>query len=294
MRNFILGTDWWTDCDDAVAMRILTRFIKSGKICLKGIAINACMEYSVRSVDGFLKLDGVCDIPIGIDCEATDFGGTPRYQKRLAEFSKRYKSNADAEDAVRMYRRLLAESEEPIEIIEIGYPQVLAAVIESGGDDISPESGIDLIKEKVSRFWVMAGKWDDNPGKENNFARNERSAKGSSIFCEKCPVPVIFLGWEVGVGVITGDELDKTDFLYDVLCDHGSQNGRMSWDPMLVLLAIIGDCDKAGYDTVNGVASVDAKTGENYFRVCEEGMHKYVVKKMPDEYYKKQINDLIK
>ena len=187
MRNFILGTDWWTDCDDAVAMRILTRFIKSGDICLKGIAINACMEYSVRSVDGFLKLDGVCDIPIGIDCEATDFGGTPRYQKRLAEFSKRYKSNADAEDAVRMYRRLLAESEEPIEIIEIGYPQVLAAVIESGGDDISPESGIDLIKEKVSRFWVMAGKWDENPGKENNFARNERSAKGSSIFCENVP-----------------------------------------------------------------------------------------------------------
>ena len=25
MRKFILGTDWWTDCDDAVAIRLLAR-----------------------------------------------------------------------------------------------------------------------------------------------------------------------------------------------------------------------------------------------------------------------------
>lgn len=40
MRNFILGTDWWTDCDDAVAVRILARAHKSGKICIKGIGVN--------------------------------------------------------------------------------------------------------------------------------------------------------------------------------------------------------------------------------------------------------------
>lgn len=34
MRNFILGTDWWTDCDDAVAVRLLTRYMKQGKIRL--------------------------------------------------------------------------------------------------------------------------------------------------------------------------------------------------------------------------------------------------------------------
>lgn len=30
MRNFILGTDWWTDCDDVVAIRILVRAHLSG------------------------------------------------------------------------------------------------------------------------------------------------------------------------------------------------------------------------------------------------------------------------
>ena len=54
MRTFILGTDWWTDCDDAVALRLLLRSVKAGKIRLAGIGINACMEHSVTSMDGFL------------------------------------------------------------------------------------------------------------------------------------------------------------------------------------------------------------------------------------------------
>lgn len=36
MRKFILGTDWWTDCDDAVAIRILARAHKLEKIKITG------------------------------------------------------------------------------------------------------------------------------------------------------------------------------------------------------------------------------------------------------------------
>ena len=293
MRNFILGTDWWTDCDDAVAIRILARAHKAGKINLQGIGINACMEYSVKSLDGFLHSEGIDDVPIGIDPEATDFGGIPPYQKRLAELPSKYTSNQDAQDAVKLYRRILADSNEPLEIIEIGYLQVIMNVIESKADDISPKTGLELIKEKVSKIWVMAGKWDEVNGKENNFVRNERSRIAGNIFCEKCPVPVTCLGWETGFDVITGDNLSKKDIPYNVLCDHGSENGRMSWDPMLVQMAIIGDEFAAGYDVVLGTASVDRHTGRNNFRACADGMHKYVIKNKPGEYYKNQINELI-
>ena len=293
MRNFILGTDWWTDCDDAVAVRILARAHKNGEICLKGIGINACMECSVKSLDAFMHSEGVEDIPVGIDLEATDFGRKPPYQERLSKLPSKYTSNSDAEDAVRLYRRILADSTEPIELIEIGYPQVLSNLLESQPDDISDKSGMELMKEKVPKIWMMAGKWDEPLGKENNFARSERSRKGGSIFCEKCPVPVTFLGFEVGVDVITGDNLKKDDVLYNVLCDHGSQNGRSSWDPMLVLLALIGDEAKSGYDTVVGVASVDAESGENTFIPNNSGMHKYVIKNKDNDYYKSQINKLI-
>ncbi len=292
-RKIILGTDWWTDCDDAVALRVLLRAHKEGKIILSGIGINAAMEYSVLSVDGFLNLEGVENIPIGIDLDATDYDGRPRYQKRLAESAVRYKRNEDVENAARLYRRILTESEDKVEIIEIGFMQVIASVLTSGADDISEKTGMELFREKVEKVWVMAGKWDEEGGWENNFALSERTAKASAILCEKCPVPMTFLGFEIGEMVVTGGKLGKDDFLYKVLCDHGSYKGRSSWDPMTVLMAIIGDEKAAGYDVVCGKARVDAATGKNYFTECAGGAHKYVIKSHPDSYYEDMINDII-
>jgi len=97
---------------------------------------------------------------------AVDFGGNPPYQWRLAEAFCPSVRNTDAEDAVRLYRRLLASEEGRLEIIEIGYPQVIADLLKSGADDISAKSGLELVAEKVSKFWVMAGKWDADGEKE--------------------------------------------------------------------------------------------------------------------------------
>ena len=251
------------------------------------------MPYSVASLTGFLKADGVENIPIGLDVEATDFGGNPPYQKGLAEKFGQGISNEDAPDAVRLYRKLLAGATEPVEIMEIGYPQVLAGVLQSGADDISEKSGMELFKEKVSKVWMMAGKWDADGEKENNFCRNHRSRKAGKLFCELCPVPVTFLGWEVGVGVITGSKLNKDDHLYQAMVDHGSPNGRYSWDPMLVLMAVLGDEEAAGYTCVKGTASVNEEDGSNIFVKDEKGNHQYVVKKYENSYYEEQVDALL-
>ena len=200
----------------------------------------------------------------------------------------------DAEDAVSLYRRLLATANSPVEIIEIGFLQAFAKLLESNADEISPLNGIELVKEKVKKVWVMAGKWDENNGIEHNFANNERSRHGGAVFCQKCPVPITFLGFEIGCDVITGDNLDENDHLYKTMCKQGSSHGRFSWDPMTALLAVIGDEEKAGYDTVCGKAFVDELTGANSFTVCAEGKHKYVIKKFDNDYYKTMINNIIK
>ncbi len=292
MRSFILGTDWWTDCDDAVAVRLLVRAIEEKKIQVLGVGINACMKYSVASLKAFLSAYGIDAIPIGIDQNATDFEGIPVYQKRLAECMPNV-TNADAEDAVRLYRRILAETSGKVEIIEIGFLQVIASVLQSKPDDISAKSGIELFEEKVSKVWVMAGKWDADGEKEHNFCNNTRSRIAGKTFCELCPVPVTFLGWEVGYGVITGNQLEHNDCLYTVMRDHGSENGRHSWDPMLVLMALIGDEEKAGYKTVTGTASVDAESGKNYFIRSDAGNHKFVIKQQENCFYEEQINRLL-
>lgn len=294
MRKFMIGTDWWTDCDDAVAMRLVCRAALDGEIRLEGVCLNACMEHSVASLDGFLAQEGMGDVPIGIDRAGTDFAGIPRYQKGLIGYTRRMHSNTEAEDGVRLYRRILAQADGKVEIIEIGFLQVIANLLESGADEFSEKTGLELVEDKVEKFWVMAGKWDEQGGREHNFTNNARSRKAGEVFCRLCPVPVTFLGWEIGNTVITGRSLAHDDVLYRLMCDHGSPNGRMSWDPMLALMALVGSEEKAGYGVVRGQARVDAETGANYFTQNDAGKQAYVVKKWEDARYAQLIDALVK
>ena len=291
MRKFIVGTDWWTDCDDTAAVRMLARAMKRGEIDIRGFVMNGCMEHSVQSLDGFLKYEGIGDIPIGLDREASDFGGRPPYQARLAGLGSR--KNGDAEEAVSLYRRLLAQAEGKAEIIEIGYPQALTNALMSGPDEISDKTGMELFREKVEKIWMMAGKWDEAEGRENNFARNDRARKAAHTFCEACPVPVTFLGWEIGADVISGKRLKKDDPLHLAFADHGSAQGRPSWDPMLIHLALTGDAEKAGYETVRGWAHVNEETGLNRFVKAADGPHEYVVRKMKPEWYEEILEGML-
>ncbi|MBQ7039118.1 MAG: nucleoside hydrolase [Clostridia bacterium] len=297
MRNFILGTDWWSDCDDVVALRLLCRAHKEKKINLLGIGINACMEYSAPSVEGFLNLENVKDVAVGIDLSPAKISGIEhaKYQKRLSASSKNIKSNSDAEDAVKMYRRLIAEADGAVEILEIGFLQVIAKALMSEPDEISPLSGIELFRKKVKKVWVMGGNWETDKGKEHNFINGMAAKRGASVLVKNCPVPITFLGFEIGFKVKTGgDILKKDDPLYLAMLDHGSEKGRWSWDPMLCMMALIGDEGKAGYNTICGTAKVNGNTGENSFVKNEKGLHKYVTFAKDYDFYANQINEYIK
>ena len=75
MRTFILGTDWGTDCDDVIAVRLLTRAAKEEKINLAAICINHCLDNSVASLDGFLTKEGINGVAIGLDKDITEGQG---------------------------------------------------------------------------------------------------------------------------------------------------------------------------------------------------------------------------
>ena len=290
MRHLLLGTDWGEDCDDAVAVRYLARKHKAGEIDLCGIGINTRFDASIPSMMAFLEGEGV-SVPVGIDRTCPELCGRITYQRGLAARRPDVR-NDDAEDAVRLYRQILVQTDEPVEIMEIGFLQVIAAALESGADEISPLSGIELFHEKVAHVWVMGGRWDVDGGKEYNFSRDAEACRAAATLTAKCPVPMTFLGWEVGATVITGSKLPEGDLLRAVLTDYGSPKGRMSWDPMLVHLAVIGDPERAGYTTVSGRASVDPETGVNHFAVGQ-GSHRYVIKAREDAYYAEEIDRVI-
>ena len=294
MKHFILDTDWFSDCDDALAVRILANLHRQGKIKVDGIVINASTEYAVPALSAFLQYSKVTDIPIALDKTADDFRGEARYQKCLASLPSLLKCNDNAENPLMLYRRILSKTTDKIHILEIGFLQVLARLLQSQPDEISPLSGLDLIKEKVAGFWVMGGNWSDaSGGKEHNFCNNQRASCAASYFCRVCPVPVTFLGFEIGNTVISGTKLRNEDPLKRAMIDCGYPNGRCSWDPMLVLLGVSGDLESAGYRPVYGQATVDPDTGWNYFTEDSNGIQRYVIKTKTDSWYANLIDQYV-
>ncbi|MBQ7637763.1 MAG: hypothetical protein IJS90_02565 [Clostridia bacterium] len=289
--NIIHGTDWWTDCDDITALRVLCRAHKAEKINLLCVGINSVMEYSAPSVSAFTENEGV-KIPIGIDRSAVRDGKACKYQKLLASYPHSVRSNDDCPDAWKLYRKTLAQLDGKADITEVGFPQIIMQLMKSGPDEYSPLTGLELIKEKVNRIWLMAGRWDREPGNEYNFAAYPECSEAGHYICENSPVPLVFLGFEIGWGVITGGKLKDGDMMKEAFIAHGSPEGRHSWDPMLVTAAITQNFEKAGYSAVYGKAKVDPETGDNYF-TPGEGNHCYLVKTEENAFYEKMINEII-
>lgn len=295
MRYFILGSDWSSDCDDVMAMRIACRAHKLREITLLGVNIDDNTENGVRSLSAFLKAEGCEDVPIGFDRNAKKLCRNAKYQSRMCLLPSSLKNNDEAEESVSLMRRLIARAPEKAEIVEIGYTQSLAALLRSSPDEYSSLRGYDLVKEKVSKLWIMAGKWDERGGKEHNFNGTPATRKGGAYICKKWPTPVTFLGWEAAKDVYVGGNLSETDVVGAAIRDYGCdpEVGRNAWDPMLVVLALIGDEEAAGYSVVLGKARLCPLTGKNYF-TPGEGNHKYVVKNKPDGFYVDLINGLLR
>ena len=48
MRKILLSTDWWTDCDDAVAVRLLANAVNRGEAELLGIGRDVSFSIVIR------------------------------------------------------------------------------------------------------------------------------------------------------------------------------------------------------------------------------------------------------
>lgn len=289
MKKFIFDTDWWTDCDDCAALQLLCKKHNAGEIELYGVIINAYTEYSVRSVDSLLLENGIKNLPIGIDEKADDFNGTPKYQRVTAVGSDRQ----DYEDGVKCYRRLLSEAEDKVDIIAVGFLNVIDELLKSKGDEYSDLDGLELVRDKVGKIWIMGGKWDEDGGLEHNFCNNDRSRRASAFVLDSCPVPLVLSGWENGNDIISGRFLDKNSVAYKAFETIGHPKGRSSWDPMVTLLAVLGNAEKAGYKEVFGKASVEAETGKNHFIPDESGKDCYVVMTKGSDWYADGIDEII-
>lgn len=176
IRCMIAGTDWWDDCDDAAALRILAWAHCRGDIRLLGVALNACSPLSAPSLDAFLQGEGLHGIPIGLDRQASDFGGRADLPKAgWAPAAWSHRANGECEEGVALYRRAAGLCNGNGGSCGNRISSNIGGSFGFRADGYSGLNGLQLVQEKVHKLWMMAGKWDEAGGRENNFARNARS-----------------------------------------------------------------------------------------------------------------------
>lgn len=295
-RKFILDTDWFTDCDDCVALRFLIRSLDE-KHRLLGVNINATTEYSYASMKAFMENEGKA-YPIALD-EPYYVSSDLFYQETMAKDS--LYTNEDGEKTLDFYKRIL-ENNDSVEILSIGFLSSIAKVFQS----------YPHLLKKVKRLWIMGGKWDEQGGKEYNFNADgvESVIQATRFVVNELDVEKVFLGFEMGYDVFTGSKLTENDMLgkavKEFLCkslnkekelgltapkDY-TKRGRESWDPMLILAAFY-DKYEGAYAYEKGKAFV-GESGENYFEKDKNGIDRYALKTHSSAYYEQIIDEIIK
>jgi hypothetical protein len=280
-----------------VAARAIAYGHTKRKVNLIAAGVDITLADAAPSLEAMLVSDGITGVPIAVPKTTFTDSGSFSYQTDLKTkgITAGYISGSTVYDnAVTVYRTALVNSPKNVDIICIGYLNNMMELLQSPADGISPLTGLELVRAKVGRLWITGGQYPS--GTEWNFSHTSQAIAGANYVVSNWPTPIVYSGYEVGSGVVTGNSvtgLQPTDLLAQALVDAGYSAGRTSWDVMGVVLPIVGKTGNAGYTFVRGSNAVDAVTGANTFTTNAGGRDVYVVKSLSDAAFQNIINPLL-
>lgn len=232
--NLIFDTDAGSDCDDMMALTYLIYAERMGYCNIK--AITHCLKtpYGVPAIRAFFRFFNEPVPPVGMMVGGVDL--PDRYCQGVAETFAAKQDYAEPPKAVELLRKTLTEADGKCVICAVGQFTNIAQLLESKGDDISPLSGIELVKEKCEKMVLMAGKFrEDEMGVYSADWNIRCDIPSAKVMFKTSPVPFVILPSETGKFMITGKDacekygdknpLTKSFYLFN------SKNGRHSWDP---------------------------------------------------------------
>ncbi len=272
----IFDTDLDSDVDDVGALAMLLNLHRAGTIDLIGVVVTSDDPFAPVCAAAIHAFYGFPDIPVGFLKDQAKLNNHSRYTRQISEeFPAGISSWEEAEDAVALYRKLLAESPgESVYIVTVGHLSSLQRLMQSGPDGASRLDGSSLVSQKVKEWLCMGGQYPS--GKEANFYRPDPA---STVYCvENWEKDVVFCGWEAGNPVITGGEWLKETLApgHPVYRGYELYNGfagRQSWDQLAVLLLL--EEGRSFFDYVEGTCVV-APDGSNTWTVSSPGKHRYI------------------
>ena len=119
-------------------------------------------------------------------------------------------------DGWKLHRQLLAsQPDHSVSICSLGFVTCLAELLESVADEYSPLNGVELVRQKVKRLYLVGGNFHTPPVAEYNI---EASFEFANVFFNLWPkdVDILFSPAEVGdelyyTGAIIIDDISWTD-----------------------------------------------------------------------------------
>ncbi|GHT66955.1 hypothetical protein FACS189452_03780 [Bacteroidia bacterium] len=295
--SVIFDTDMGSDYDDVGALTMLHAIADSGEVRILATMSSNSYELTAPCIDVINRYYGRPDLPIGALLPGKNMSWDGRAERwwdaLVAGYPHQLKSTADAEDAVKVYRRILAcEPDTSVVVVTVGFFTNLSALLQSPPDRYSPLDGKQLVEKKVKHLVSMAGWFPE--GKEYNV---DMDAPASVLVSEQWPTRIIFSGFEIGEKIFTGKRLIASGIsntpakeTYTVCLRQGDPKGRQSWDQTAVLVAARGT-DRY-FNTVKGKIRIE-NSGANSWQDDPNGKHEYLTWKMPVDELIDVIEDLM-
>ncbi len=159
----IFETDMGPDIDDALGLAMLHGYAKLGLIEIAAVTISRNSEASARYTDALNTFYGRPDIPIAINRHASPYFDDRQNYVRLADSLSYDVTSEQIEDGYILQRRVMADAlsnGRDLLLIQTGFSGNVSRLLNSSGDSISPKSGIELARDAVSEFSIMAGALD--------------------------------------------------------------------------------------------------------------------------------------
>ncbi len=272
----VYDTDIAYDVDDVGALALLHALVDRDEAKLLGVMVSESLHsydglWGPPLVDIINTHYGRPEIPIGVYKGPTvNVGRYGRFAEKVvkAGFPHTLNDAAQAQDATKLYRKLLAEaSDNSVVIVSSGYLTNLYGLMLSTPGDDSPSTGMELIGRKV-REWVCSGGRYPTSGRlpDVNFAHYPEQ---SAYVINNWPGKVTFGGDELARQNLTGSKLMDS---YEVSANpvamawqlHNGGKPEPSRDSLAVLYAVRG--------AVSGQGKYFPKveTGANHYQKLDE------------------------
>lgn len=289
--RLVFDTDIGNDVDDVLALSTL-HALQSRRDCdLLAVTITIPHEWAAPFVDGINTFYGRPNLPIG--CTPVKDGQSPGKFLGLANekeggqlrYPRDIECSSDTPRAVQLLRQILSrEPDQSVVLVQVGYFSNLADLLKSGGDEASPLSGPDLVKQKVKLLSVMAGSFKPIGDNKHYLEFNVVQDLPAAIAVAKdWPTPVVWSGFEIGIAVPYPAVSIERDFDYvrhhpaaEAYCLYEPPpHNRPTWDLTSVLYAVYPD---RGYFNLSEPGRVTVeKDGFTSFVPAADGRDRYLI-----------------